>query len=351
MTGAVLVVGGITRLTHSGLSMVEWQPLMGAIPPLSEGDWQARFHQYQQFPDYQQLRPGLSEFKVIFLWEYLHRLLARAIGVVFLVPFVLLWRAGDLTRPLALRTLTILALGGAQGVMGWLMVRSGLVDRPSVSHYRLAAHLSLAFVIFALCVWLARELAGGRTQVAVSTRVRRLMASGLAMLGVLIAAQVVWGAFVAGLQAGRLFNTFPLMAGHIVPAQLLILDPPLFNFVGNAAAVQWVHRVLGTALLAASWLFFLRVRRARPDRLSAMLNRLLAAMMGAQYGLGIVTLVLGVPVAVAVLHQTMALAIVGVWVVWIHHVRNLAVTVPDQMTTSRDTAKAPACSVSATSMP
>ena len=150
MTFAVLVVGGITRLTHSGLSMVQWQPLLGAMPPLNEAQWMARFDQYRQFPEYHQLRQGmtLEQFKVIYFWEYLHRLLARLIGLVFIVPFIAFWRAGWLSAPIARRGLAILGLGVAQGVMGWLMVRSGLVDRPSVSHYRLAAHLTIAFVIF-----------------------------------------------------------------------------------------------------------------------------------------------------------------------------------------------------------
>jgi heme a synthase len=173
MTFAVLVIGGITRLTQSGLSMVDWQPIMGVIPPLTDAQWQETFDRYRQFPEYQVLRRGMSldEFKFIFFWEYLHRMVARTIGLVFLVPFVFFWAKGWFTRPLAARALILFGLGAMQGVMGWFMVMSGLVDRPSVSHYRLAAHLSLAFIIFGYALWLARDLAiragaraGGRTE-------------------------------------------------------------------------------------------------------------------------------------------------------------------------------------------
>jgi cytochrome c oxidase assembly protein subunit 15 len=324
-TCAVLVVGGITRLTRSGLSIVEWQPLVGAVPPLSQEAWEARFRQYQAYPEFQQLRDGmtLAEFKVIFFWEYLHRLLARAIGLVFLVPFVFFWRAGTLTAPLARRTLCLLSLGLLQGAMGWWMVRSGLVDRPSVSHYRLAAHFSLALVIFASAVWMARELGVGSRPAIADRATRALLTRGLAVVGVLLGLQVVWGALVAGLKAGLLFGTFPLMAGRWVPEQLLVLEPPLLNLVANAATVQWIHRVLGTMLVAAALVLFARARRAGLDPRSRVLNRVLALLIGAQYLLGVLTLVLGMPIAVATLHQAAALAIIGVWVVWIHHARNL----------------------------
>src|SRR5574339_568612 len=172
---AVLVVGGVTRLTHSGLSMVDWQPLVGVVPPLTDAQWAASFERYQQFPEYRQLRGAttLAQYKFIFFWEYLHRLLARLIGVVVLVPLILFWRSGDLTRPLAARVLALLGLGAMQGVLGWVMVRSGLVDRPSVSHYRLAAHLSLALVILGWCVWLIRDLGLGPVRTTTAAAARR----------------------------------------------------------------------------------------------------------------------------------------------------------------------------------
>jgi cytochrome c oxidase assembly protein subunit 15 len=327
MTLAVLVVGGVTRLTQSGLSIVDWQPIVGAIPPLNEQQWSEAFDRYRQFPEYQRLRRGmtLGEFKVIFFWEYLHRLVARLIGLVFAVPFVVFWLRGYLNRPLLWRTLGLFGLGAMQGVLGWLMVRSGLVDRPSVSHFRLAAHLSLAFLIFGSCVWLARDLTIDARRVGVSADVRRRLSSGLAVTGILLAAQIVWGAFVAGLDAGLVFNTFPLMAGRLVPPGLLALDPLMLNFVQNAVAVQWAHRVLGTVLLAAAMGFYFLVPRQGADARSRHLAAVLMALIATQYLLGVLTLVYVVPVGLAVAHQVAALAIFGVWVAWVHHVRHLSV--------------------------
>jgi heme a synthase len=337
-TFAVMVVGGITRLTQSGLSIVDWQPLMGVIPPLSEAQWLAAFDRYREFPEYQQLRRGmtLAEFQFIFFWEYLHRLVARLIGVVFLVPFVVFAVRGYLTRPLALRALALFALGAAQGVLGWVMVQSGLVEQPSVSHYRLAAHLGLAFVIFGACVWLARELTVSRSPssaaasaassaassaAATATPVRRLVRRGLAVLGALVALQVVWGAFVAGLKAGFFYNTFPLMGGALVPPNLLLHEPAIVNFFQNPVAVQWTHRVLGTVLGVAALFFFLRVRRAAVDAATRRLNAGFFGLILAQYALGVATLVYRVPVTLGVAHQALALVLFGVWVWWMHHER------------------------------
>jgi heme a synthase len=323
MTLVVLIVGGITRLTQSGLSIVDWQPFMGVIPPLNEAQWQDAFDRYRQFPEYQQLRQGMTmaEFQFIFFWEWFHRLVARAIGVVFLVPFLFFWARGYFNRPLLGRALVLFGLGAAQGAMGWLMVASGLVDRPSVSHYRLAAHLSLAFIIFGYAVWLARDLALPARRVAVPAGARRMMGRGLAWVGGLLALQVVWGAFVAGLKAGLYHNTFPLMEGRLVPPTLLFLDPALLNFVQNPIAVQWVHRVLGTALALATLVLFVTVLRASVDALSRRLNLAMTGLMAAQYVLGILTLIYFVPVTLGVAHQAMAMVIFGVWVGWTHHVR------------------------------
>lgn len=328
MTLGVLIVGGITRLTQSGLSIVDWDPFIGIIPPLSEAQWQEVFDRYRQFPEYQKLRRGmtLSEFQVIFFWEYLHRLLARAIGVVFLVPFVIFALRGYFNRPLLGRALALFGLGAAQGVMGWLMVASGLVDRPSVSHYRLAAHLTLAFLIFGFSVWLAADMHRADVRSPVAGAGKRVMRRGLAWVGGLFALQVVWGAFVAGLKAGRYHNTFPLMEGRLVPPTLLWLDPAILNFVQNPVAVQWVHRVLGTVLGVAVLVFFLRVVRSGADRLSRRLNAWFLSLVLAQYLLGVLTLIYFVPVALGVIHQATAMVIFGVWVWWVHHVRGLQTT-------------------------
>jgi heme a synthase len=182
MTLAVLIVGGITRLTQSGLSITDWQPLMGVVPPLNDAQWQEKFDLYRQYPEYQLLRRGMSleEFKFIFFWEYLHRLVARTIGMVFLIPFIFFAVRGWMNRPLATRALILFGLGGAQGIMGWVMVQSGLSDTPSVSHYRLAAHLSLAFIIFGMAVWLARDLkAGAGPGAALPDETRRSLTRGV----------------------------------------------------------------------------------------------------------------------------------------------------------------------------
>jgi cytochrome c oxidase assembly protein subunit 15 len=329
MTFGIVVIGGITRLTLSGLSIVEWRPFTGVIPPLSDAQWRETFALYQQYPEYQTWREGMSlaEFKLIFFWEYLHRLIARLIGLVFLVPFAYFWARGHFNRPLLRRALLLFGLGATQGVMGWLMVMSGLVDRPSVSHYRLAAHLSLAFLIFGWALWLARELRLEPVRASADAARQRLMRRGLTIVGAILAVQIVWGAFVAGLKAGRYYPTFPLMGGRLVPAELLRLDGVARNFMENPIAVQWLHRVVGTLLAVAVITLFARVQRARPDRRSRRLNAALLGLIGTQYLLGVLTLIHLVPVTLAVVHQAMALVIFGVWLSWLHHVRNLRILV------------------------
>lgn len=329
-TLAVLIVGGITRLTRSGLSIVEWNPIMGVIPPLGEAQWQEAFDRYRQFPEYQQLRRGMSldEFKFIFFWEYIHRVLARTIGLVFLVPFAFFAVRRWFNRPLAARALALFALGAGQGLMGWLMVQSGLVDRPSVSHYRLAAHLGLAFLICGYAVWLARELALEATRATVAAPVRRALLRGLALVGALLALQIVWGAFVAGLKAGFIFNTFPLMGGQWVPATLLQLEATLLNFVQNPAAVQWLHRVLGTVLLLAALGYWLRTRGLAADDRSREFATALFALIAGQYLLGVITLLQSVPIPLGVAHQAAALIIFAAWVAALHHARSLRVAAP-----------------------
>jgi cytochrome c oxidase assembly protein subunit 15 len=325
MTLLTLVIGGITRLTRSGLSIVDWAPIMGVVPPLSEHAWEEAFAAYRAFPEYLELRQGmsLSEFKFIFFWEYLHRLVARTIGLVFLVPFVVFAVRGYLKGPLLRRTLLLFALGGGQGLMGWFMVMSGLVDEPRVSHYRLAAHLSLAFVIFGYAVWLARELAVTDRPTRVDGSARALMRQGLAWVGGLLVVQILWGAFVAGLKAGYYYNTFPLMAGRLVPPDFVRVQPVLLNLVENPSAVQWVHRVVGTVLLLATIALFVRVRRGAVDAFSQRLNVVTCGLIAAQYMIGVLTLLYYVPVWLGTLHQAMAMIIVGAWLIWVHHVARL----------------------------
>lgn len=326
MTLAVLVVGGITRLTLSGLSIVDWDPIMGVIPPLGDAAWSEAFARYQQFPEFQSWRASmtLDEFKSIYFWEYLHRLLARAIGLVFLVPFVVFWVKGWFNKPLLRRALLLFGLGAMQGVMGWLMVMSGLVDRPSVSHYRLAAHLALAFLIFGFALWLTRELSMEANRIRLAAGARRLMNRGLAVVGALLGVQIVWGALVAGLRGGKYYPTFPLMGGRWVPRELFFLDDAALNFVANPIAVQWAHRLIGTVLLLAVLALFVGVLRATADARSRRWAAALLGLVAVQYGLGILTLIRLVPVSLGVAHQATALVIFGLWLAWLHHVMNAA---------------------------
>ena len=325
MTLGVLVVGGITRLTQSGLSIVDWNPLMGVIPPLTDAQWQATFEQYQRFPDYQ-WRQGmtLAEFKFIFFWEYIHRLLARMIGIVFLVPFIIFAVKRYFNRPLLVRALLLFGLGAMQGVMGWLMVMSGLVDRPSVSHFRLAAHLSLAFLIFGFALWLARDLAVTGARVHVTPAARRTVVRGLTLVGVLLGLQIVWGAFVAGLDAGHYYPTFPLMGGRLVPREALSTEPAMLDIISNPITVQWVHRVIGTVLGIAVIALCVRALRMQVDGPSRRLAALLLGLVVMQYTLGVMTVLLRVPVSLGVIHQATALILFGTWLWWVHHVRNIA---------------------------
>lgn len=321
MTFLIVVIGGITRLTQSGLSIVDWRPIMGVIPPLSHDLWVEAFDRYRQFPEYQVLRRGMSleEFKFIFFWEYVHRLAARLIGLIFLVPFLYFWLRGYFDRPLLRRVLVLFALGAAQGVLGWLMVRSGLVDRPSVSHYRLAAHLSLALLILGTCIWLARQ-----TNVPAEPAAADVGRGGGAIrivlgLGALLALQIVWGAFVAGLHAGLIFNTFPLMGDGLVPPGAWMLEPLLINLVENPATVQWVHRVLGTLLLGAAAAVYWHRRTDERNPVGRRMSLVFLVLVLGQYGLGVATLLLRVPIALGTLHQAVAAVIVALWVVWLHH--------------------------------
>lgn len=325
VTAAIVAVGGITRLTQSGLSIVRWEPIVGVVPPLDESQWLERFEQYRQFPEYRQLRPSMTlvEFKQIFLWEYLHRLLARALGLVFAVPFVVFWLTRRLTPAVTRRALMLFALGLAQGLMGWLMVASGLVDRPSVSHLRLAAHLSLAFVIVAAGVWLARDLALSPARQPLPAAAASAMTRGLAVVTVLLGTQVVWGAFVAGLDAGLGYNTFPLMGGRFVPPAAFSTQPAVAGLVHHPAGVQWMHRLLGTILLVASTWLAWRAAGHDVDTTSRRFAWGLGVGVAAQYLLGVLTLLLVVPIPLAVAHQAMALVLVAWCTAWFHHLRHV----------------------------
>ena len=306
---AMVVLGGVTRLNHAGLSIVDWRPLVGVLPPFGEEAWQALFADYQRFPEYQEINRGmaLEEFKEIFWLEYVHRLLGRIVGIAFALPFIwfLIRRAFD--RPLAVKVLAIGILGGLQGLLGWYMVKSGLVDRPDVSPYRLAAHLGLAVAIYGCLIWVALGLlTGGSVE-----RVRRAGRWRGAIWGAtgLVFLTVLSGAFVAGNDAGLAYNSFPLMADAIVPPDIFLIEPLWRNFFENVPLVQLDHRLLAmlTALVVILiWAAALRWLGPMPARVA--LHAAAAAAL-VQFVLGIATLLTFVPVPLGAAHQAGAMVV------------------------------------------
>jgi len=315
----ILVVGGVTRLTHSGLSIVEWQPIVGVIPPLNEQEWAETFEKYKKTPEYQQVNHQMtvSEFKYIFFWEYFHRVLGRLVGVAFFIPFVYFWVRKKLSPELVPKLIGIFILGGLQGAMGWYMVKSGLVDDPRVSQYRLTAHLSLAFLIFISMMWVGLGLIGERVWSTADAAVRKLQKAGF-WLCVLVGYMVVTGGFVAGIRAGKAYNTFPLMNGHIVPPEIFVIDPWYLNFFNNMATTQFNHR-LGAWLLAfiVPW-FWYRLRSAPVSTRARNVASLLLLVLAAQITLGIATLLMAVPVPLGAAHQGGAMVVFCI-LLWLNH--------------------------------
>ena len=306
MVFGIIVVGGVTRLTHSGLSITEWQPIIGTLPPLSSEAWQATFDKYKLTPEYLQVNQGMSldAFKGIFWWEYFHRLLGRTIGMVFLLPLLWFWWRRRIGRPLAWRLTGIFVLGGLQGAMGWYMVQSGLVDNPRVSQFRLTAHLALAFAILAAMLWTALGLLHpARAGVVAGDERRRLQSRVGWYVTAVVCYMIVTGGFVAGIRAGFAYNTFPLMNGRVVPPEIFMLEPWWQNFFWNMATVQFDHRV-GAWLLAVlvPW-FWWHSRAGALDARARWALNLLLAMLVVQIALGISTLLLSVPVWLAASHQ------------------------------------------------
>jgi len=301
---AIVLVGGITRLTRSGLSIVEWQPLIGVLPPLSEAAWQELFAKYRETPEFRQVNfdMTLEGFKGIFWWEYIHRLLARGIGLVFLLPLLYFQFSKKLDRATSVKLWGIFVLGGLQGAMGWIMVQSGLVDDPKVNPVRLSAHLGIALAIFAAELWIALQL--------VSPRERPFEKLPLA-LPFIVFAMALSGGMVAGLRAGSAYQTFPLMNGQLVPPEVLMLEPWWQNFLYNMATVQLVHRAFFWLLVVLVPLAWWRMRHTLAAH----------ALLGAfvlQGALGISTLLLGVPVALGAAHQGGAVLLLAA-ALWIAH--------------------------------
>jgi cytochrome c oxidase assembly protein subunit 15 len=317
----MVVLGGATRLTHSGLSIVEWQPIVGAVPPLNASQWEEVFAKYRETPEYRQVNAGmtLDEFKGIFWLEYFHRLLGRVIGVVFLIPFLYFLVRNRLDRPLAWKLGGILLLGGLQGVVGWYMVKSGLVDDPRVSQYRLALHLALAFIIYAAMLWIALDLrASAREGSAAGAEGLR----GLSIAATItVCMMVLTGAFVAGIRAGLAYNTFPLMNGHVVPPEILMLEPWWLNFFSNMATVQFDHRLFAWLLAALVLALWIRTMRTGAPRRVRVLVHALTAAVALQIALGIATLLFAVPVALGVAHQAGALIVLTAAIALNHSLR------------------------------
>jgi heme a synthase len=318
----MVVIGGITRLTESGLSITEWQPVTGVLPPLNETQWTAEFEKYKAIPQYRAIHADmtLGQFKYIFYWEYLHRLWGRLIGLAFAVPFAYFLVRGRVSRRLAPRLALLFVLGGLQGALGWYMVESGLSERIEVSQYRLAAHLAAAALIYAAILWVALDLVWPEREVARDVRRQRLR-RGIGVVLAFVSLTLVAGAFVAGLRAGSIYNTFPLMGDRLVPAEYAALSPWWRNWFENAAAAQFNHRLLAEITVGevlGLWLFSWRLGLAPAAR--AAMNGLFAIAL-LQLALGISTLLLVVPLPMAVAHQAGAMLLLTAALVAFHALR------------------------------
>ena len=323
LIAVMVLVGGATRLTESGLSIVEWKPVTGTLPPLSQQQWAQAFEGYKTIPQYRELNAGMSldQFKTIFWWEWSHRLLGRFIGVAYLLPFLYFLWCGTLGADLKRRLWIIFGLGALQGAVGWWMVASGLTHRVEVSQLRLATHLALALVIYAAIVWTLRRLRGRQSVVA---RLR-LKITGMVLLA-LTFVQLYLGALVAGLRAGRVYNTWPEIDGALIPsaARLLFEEPWWRNLFDNTLTVQFEHRMVAYTLFALALLHAIDAVRSRAG--TAVVNGALAlaAVVTLQAVLGIVTLLYQVPILLALAHQAVAIVVLTAAVWQVEHLSPLA---------------------------
>ena len=304
----MVVLGGVTRLTGSGLSMTDWKPVTGFLPPLTDEAWNEEFSRYQESPEFQKKNSHMDvdDFKGIFWLEYLHRLLGRLIGIAFAVPFVYFLVRGYIPARQWPRYTAMFVLGGMQGVLGWYMVKSGLVDNPNVSQYRLTAHLSAAFTVYAFMLWVALSL------LYPSDRGPHPWFKRTALLWGFVTVTILSGGFVAGLKAGKIYNTFPLMGDGLVPPGLFAMDPAWINLFENTTTVQFDHRVLAISSLLLIILYWFKARSAElPARTGKAANALLHTGL-LQVALGITTLLMAVPIFLGALHQAVALLLFSV---------------------------------------
>ena len=301
----MVVVGGITRLTESGLSMTNFKLISDALPPMNQAEWEAAFDQYKQYPEYQKLNSHftLEDFKGIYFWEWFHRLLGRVIGIVFIIPFLYFLFKKQLSGPTIKKSIILFVLGGFQGFLGWYMVKSGLVDNPDVSHYRLAAHLITAFLTFSYTLWVALDLIFPQRK-AIDKGTRNLIRTGMLVLIV----QIIWGAFVAGLSAGLIHNHWPLMnEGAYMHTTVLIEHTPTWkNFIEGKSGVQFVHRNLAYLVVIMILVIWYKTRKINMSPLQGKGINMMVFLVFAQFILGVFTLLYAVPIWLGVLHQVFA---------------------------------------------
>ena len=319
----MVLLGGVTRLTGSGLSMVQWEPILGVLPPLTMAEWEDVFRLYQQYPEFKlkNFDMTLETFKPIFWFEYTHRLLGRLIGIIFLLPLIYFLVRKHIHRPLVPKLVAMFILGGLQGLLGWYMVMSGLVHAPHVSQYRLTAHLGLAFVIYAYMFWVALDLLFPRTDGSVNRDNPGLRRLSVLVTG-LIFITVLSGGFVAGLKAGLAYNTFPLMNGQWIPEGMLTLDPLWKNLFENVTTVQFDHRLLATLLFVIIPVFWFAATRVGLSSRVRLGFNMLVLMLVVQLALGISTLLLHVPVALAASHQGGAMVLFTIALFLTHQLMN-----------------------------
>jgi len=322
LTGCVLifimvVVGGITRLTHSGLSISNYKLISGTIPPMNEIEWQEAFDLYKQYPEYQKINKdfSLQDFKDIYFWEWLHRFIGRFIGMVFIIPFLYFLLKKQLTKSTIKKSILLLTLGGFQGFLGWYMVKSGLVDRPDVSHYRLALHLTTAFITFSFALWIALDIKYPSKK-EVNTSLRNL----IRITFVLLILQIIWGAFVAGLDAGFIHNTWPLMNdGKLIHETVYIEQNPVWrNFVEGKSGVQFIHRYLAYIVVGLIVFIWIKAKKHPINSFQNNLLKILLWIVALQFTLGVFTLIFQVPVLLGVLHQVVAFFLLAVMTITLH---------------------------------
>ena len=315
---AMVILGGVTRLTGSGLSMVDWKPIMGWLPPLNDAEWQRAFDMYKLSPEFLKVNSHMdvNAFKGIFWLEFLHRLLGRTIGIVFALPFIYFLAKGYVVRREWPKYLLMFVLGGLQGVLGWYMVKSGLVDNPHVSQYRLTAHLVAAILIYAYMFWVGLSLLHAK-----SAEQHHAWHGRTVLLTALIALTIISGGFVAGLKAGEIYNTFPMMGSYWIPPGLLALEPVWRNLFDNMTTVQFDHRILAISTFALIAVYWAKARKVELTSRSRPATNALLVTAALQVMLGISTLILSVPTVLAAAHQAVALLLLTVALYLTHSLR------------------------------